>query len=261
MLPLVCRSQQPCVTAHCSRTRDLRCSYLGSIPTCVLFTNLNRELKPRNIDIDRAAQTFCRTKGEVLDRSDACKRAAQEIASIIQQWVPIGTPDVTAQQTISDLQARLAAAEATIAAGAQPPAGSDSASTPTRSGRPIEATLHGQPPPSQPAFDPATLLVIQPNATTDQWFIDNPVPKLTQSQLNAWLKNISMDPTKRKVLEKNLVKAEDWWNQQPDTAYRTIERAAVNLGVPAQCIPKSQDKRTEWHILIKILTTAIFMAN
>ena len=65
----------------------------SDLPTCFLFTNLNRELKQRNIDIDRAAQTFCRTKGEVLDRSDACKRAAQEIANIIQQWVPIGTPD------------------------------------------------------------------------------------------------------------------------------------------------------------------------
>ena len=169
-----------------------------------------------------------------------------------------GTPDVNAQQTISDLQAHLAAAEAKIATGANPPAGSDSASTPARSARPIEAALRGQPPPQEPAFDPATLLVIQPNTTTDQWFIDNPVPKLTQAQLNTWLKNITMDPTKRKVLEKNLVKAEDWWNQQPDTAYRTIERAAVNLGVPAQCIPKSTDKHTEWHVLIKILTTAIY---
>ena len=232
----------------------------SDLPTCVFFTHLNRELKQRNIDIDRAAQTFCRTKGEVLDRSDACKRAAQEIASIIQQWVPIGTTDVTAQQTISELQARLAAAEAKIAVGPTSPARPGPASTPTRSS-PIEASLRGQPPPPEATFDPASLLVVQPSSTTDQWFIDNPVPKLTQLQLNTWLKNIKMDPTKRKVLEKNLVRAEDWWNQQPDTAYRTIERAAVNLGVPAQAIPRSNQKDTEWHVLIKILTTAIFMAN
>ena len=232
----------------------------SDLPTCVFFTNLNRELKQRNVDIDRAAQTFCRTKGEVLDRSDACKRAAQEIASIIQQWIPIGTPDVTAQQTISDLQARLAAAEAQLAGGPTSPTRPGPASTPTRSS-PIEASLRGQPLPPEATFDPATLLVIQPNSATDQWFSDNPVPKLTQSQLNTWLKTITMDPTKRKVLEKNLVKAEDWWNQQPDTAYRTIERAAVNLGIPAQAIPRSTEKHTEWHVLIKILTTAIFMAN
>ena len=122
-------------------------------------------------------------------------------------------------------------------------------------------SLRGQPLPTEATFDPATLLVVQPSSTTDQWFIDNPVPKLTQLQLNNWLKSTTMDPTKRKVLEKNLVKAEDWWNQQPDTAYRTIERAAVNLGVPAQAIPRSNQKDAEWHVLIKILTTAIFMAN
>ena len=76
------------------------------IAGCVLFTHLHRELKQRNIDTDRAAQAFCRSKGEVLDRSDACKKAAQELACVIQQWVCVGTPDVTAQQTISDLQAR-----------------------------------------------------------------------------------------------------------------------------------------------------------
>ncbi len=240
------------------------------------MTKLNQELKRRGVDLDRASQTYCREQlQQTLDRSTATQKAAEAIAQTIQRWIPVGTPDPTAHARIADLTNQLAAAQAELQRQQNPqtpqscaptlPATTPSA-TPT-STAPILRSLQGQSPvnpPQETTFEPSTLLVQQTNANVDNFFQQHPVTKLNQKNYQQWTDSLAMDPAKKATVQKHIEKTLEWWRQQPDSAYNTLGRVAVGLGIPPQIIPsntKSQAADAAWENLVRILVTAISMAN
>ena len=77
-----------------------------------------------------------------------------------------------------------------------------------------------------------TLLVQQTNPNIEAIFQQNPVTKLNQKSYQQWVENLAMDPAKKATVQKHIEKALDWWRQQPDSAYTTLGRVAVGLGIP-----------------------------
>ena len=259
-----------------SHGREVYIIPTSDIASCIFMTKLNQELKRRGVDLDRASQTYCREQlQQTLDRSTATQKAAEAIAQTIQRWIPIGTPDPTAHARIADLTNQLAAAQAELQRQQNPqtpqscaptlPATTPSA-TPT-STAPILRSLQGQSPanpPQETTFEPSTLLVQQTNANVDNFFQQHPVTKLNQKNYQQWTDSLAMDPAKKATVQKHLEKTLEWWRQQPDSAYNTLGRVAVGLGIPPQIIPsntKSQAADAAWENLVRILVTAISMAN
>ena len=253
-----------------SHGRELYIIPTSDIASCIFMTKLNQELKRRGVDLDRASQTYCREQlQQTLDRSTAIQKAAEAIAQTIQRWIPIGTPDPTAHARIAELTNQLAAAHAELQRHNSPQtpqscAPTLPATTPT-STSPILRSLHGQSPtnpPPETTFEPSTLLVQQTNANVDTIFQQHPVSKLNQKNYQQWIDSLAMDPAKKATVQKHIEKSLEWWRQQPDSAYNTLGRVAVGLGIPPQIIPsttKSQD--AAWEHLVRILVTAISMAN
>ena len=255
-----------------SHGRELYIIPTSDIASCIFMTKLNQELKRRGVDLDRASQTYCRDQlQQTLDRSTATQKAAEAIAQTIQKWIPLGTPDPQAHARIADLTNQLAAAHAELQRHTNQNTPQSStptlpATTPT-SQSPIARSLQGQPPHTPPpaaTFEPSTLLVQQTNPNIEAIFQQHPVTKLNQKSYQQWVEHLALDPAKKATVQKNIEKALDWRRQQPDSAYTTLGRAAVGLGLPPQTIPtttSSQQANAMWEHLVRILVMAISTAN
>ena len=57
------------------------------------------------------------------------------------------------------------------------------------------------------------------------------------------------------ILEKNLEKVNEWWQNQPDDASKTIQRASVAMGIdPCKHKGASTDE-----VVLKVMTVALLM--
>ena len=58
---------------------------------------------------------------------------------------------------------------------------------------------------------------------------------------------------KMDVLDRNLGKALEWWNQQPETAGDQLQRVLVGMGTP----PNKMNKNTNLELLLRVMTVAL----
>ena len=128
-------------------------------------------------------------------------------------------------------------------------------STPDTSGpasTPIARALQGQASAST-TFDPATLLVSP--GSVNPWLVDNQPLSLTETQYKKWFKDLKLPQHKLDTLEKQLEKVTEWWQNQPDDAVKTIQRASVAMGIDP-C--KHKGAATD-EIVLKVMTVAMLM--
>ena len=88
--------------------------------------------------------------------------------------------------------------------------------------------LQGQPAAST-TFDPSTLL-ISPGLREHlaRW---QSTHIIVGHQYTKWVKALKLPQPKQDILEKNLEKVNEWWQNQPDDASKTIQRASVAMGI------------------------------
>ena len=60
-------------------------------------------------------------------------------------------------------------------------------------------------------------------------------------------------PPSKDVLERNIAKAMEWWNQQPDTAGDQLQRVLVGMGMH----PSKMTKNTNLELLLGVMTVAM----
>ena len=145
--------------------------------------------------------------------------------------------DVASQQRILELEAELAKMKSdTGTSPSTAPEGSTPATTP------IGRALQGQPAAST-SFDPSSLLISPGSVNT--WLVDNQPSSLTETQYKKWLKDLKLPQHKQDTLEKQLEKVNEWWQNQPDDASKTIQRASVAMGIDP-C--KHKGATTDWHL-------------
>jgi len=81
---------------------------LGDIAAVVFTTELLTQLRNRGIDLDRVSHFRARQDGKLLDKTANTKYAAQQIAEVIQGWLPARTTDPDSQHEITKLRNELA---------------------------------------------------------------------------------------------------------------------------------------------------------
>ena len=151
------------------------------------------------------------------------KFAAQQIAEVIQSWLPARTTDPDSQHEITKLRNELA--ELRQRAGedpgdtATPPRTGPSASSPATT--PIQRALmnNSTNPPPPPSFDPSCLLVGP--ATVNPWLTEHMPTTLAVRAFKKWLNHLPISEPKRKVLTENITKTETWWSRQPAESLET----------------------------------------
>ena len=112
--------------------------------------------------------------------------------------------------------------------------------------------LQGQPS-TQTSFDPSSLLVSL--GSVNSWLVDNQPSSLTETQYKKWLKDLKLPQHKQDTLEKQLEKVLEWWQQQPDDAAKTLQRASVAMGID----PCKHKNATTDEIVLKVMTVAMLM--
>ena len=153
---------------------------------------------------DRMAK--CWTRQKTMNT----KYAAQQIAEIIQGWLPARVTDPDSQHEITQLRNQLAQLKQQL--GGEPSGTSNPSRPPPSSSSPagtaIGRALHGHATnpsaPHPPTFDPCCLLTVPP--TTNQWLLDHLPSTLAIRTFNKWLKELPISDTKRNVLNTNLAK-------------------------------------------------------
>ena len=55
------------------------------------------------------------------------------------------------------------------------------------------------------------------------------------------------------VLDRNLAKALEWWNQQPDTAGDQLQRVLVGMDTQ----PNKMNKNTNLELLLRVMTVVL----
>ena len=85
--------------------------------------------------------------------------------------------------------------------------------------------------------------------------MDNQPSSLTDTQYKKWLKDLKLPQPKLDILEKNLEKVNEWWQNQPDDASKTIQRASVAMGIDS-CKHKGA---TTDEVVLKVMTVALLM--
>ena len=89
--------------------------------------------------------------------------------------------------------------------------------------------------------------------TTNSWLDSNPIASLTETTYKKWPRDLQLPKPKQDTLDRNLAKALEWWNQQPDTAGNTISRVIVGMGME----PTKMKPNTSYELLIKVMTVAL----
>ena len=154
---------------------------------------------------------------------------------------------MASQQRILELEAELAKVKS---AGTTSPGTAPQSSTPATT--PIGRALQGQPAAST-TFDPSTLLISPGSVNT--WLVDNQPASLSDTQYTKWVKALKLPQPKQDILEKNLEKVNEWWQNQPDDASKTIQRASVAMGIdPCKHKGASTDE-----VVLKVMTVALLM--
>ena len=219
-----------------------------NIGTTVFVAELVSQLRTRNVDLDKLATFRSRSAGQCVNQKEATQNMAKEVAQLLQSWLPAQpSADVASQQRILELEAELAKMKSD--AGTSPstaPEGSTPATTP------IGRALQGQPAASS-LFDPSSLLISPGSVNT--WLVDNQPSSLTESQYRKWLKDLKLPQHKQDTLEKQLEKVNEWWQNQPDDASKTIQRASVAMGID----PCKHKGATTDDIVLKVMTVALLM--
>ena len=219
-----------------------------NIGTTVFVAELVSQLRTRNVDLDKLATFRSRSAGQCVNQKEATQNMAKEVAQLLQSWLPAQpSADVASQQRILELEAELAKMKSD--AGTSPstaPEGSTPASTP------IGRALQGQPAAST-SFDPSALLISPGSVNT--WLVDNQPSSLSETQYKKWLKDLKLPQHKLDTLEKHLEKVHEWWQNQPDDASKTIQRASVAMGID----PCKHKGATTDDIVLRVMTVALLM--
>ena len=173
---------------------------------------------------------------------------AKDVAQLLQSWLPAQpSADVASQQRILELEAELAKMKS---AASTSPSTAPEGSTPATT--PIGRALQGQPAAST-SFDPSSLLISP--GSVNSWLVDNQPSSLTDIQYKKWLKDLKLPQPKQDTLEKNLDKVKEWWQNQPDDASKTIQRASVAMGID----PCKHKGATTDEVVLKVMTVALLM--
>ena len=85
--------------------------------------------------------------------------------------------------------------------------------------------------------------------------MDNQPSSLTETQYKKWLKDLKLPQHKQDTLEKQLEKVLERWQQQPDDAAKTLQRASVAMGID----PCKHKNATTDEIVLKVMTVAMLM--
>ena len=89
--------------------------------------------------------------------------------------------------------------------------------------------------------------------TPNPWLEANPISSLSESAYKKWLKDLQLPQPKKDVLERNISKAMEWWNQQLDTAGDQLQRVLVGMGMH----PNKMTKNTNLELLLRVMTVAM----
>ena len=216
-----------------------------NIGTTVFIAELAQQLRSRNLDLDRLALFRCKQQNVFLQQKEATQHMAKEVAQIMQSWLPApSAPDPTSQQRILDLEAQLATLK-----NQQTGDPSTQGSAPTGSATaPIFQALHGQQPPVS-TFSPPSILTMRGSPLP--WFEANMIQSLTETTYKKWLSNLQLPQPKKDVLEKNLEKALEWWNKQPNGANDQIQRVLISFGLHPTKLAKHQN----FELMAKVANT------
>ena len=104
-----------------------------------------------------------------------------------------------------------------------------------------------------PLRHPSTLLISPGSVNT--WLVDNQPTSLSDTQYTKWVKALKLPQPKQDILEKNLEKVNEWWQNQPDDASKTIQRASVAMGIdPCKHKGASTDE-----VVLKVMTVTLLM--
>ena len=215
-----------------------------NIGTTVFVAELVSQLRTRNVDLDKLATFRSRSAGQCVNQKEATQNMAKEVAQLLQSWLPA---QPSADVAILELEAELAKMKSDTGTS-QPnaPEGSTPATTP------IGRALQGQPAAST-SFDPSSLLISP--GSVNSWLVDNQPSSLTETQYKKWLKDLKLPQPKQDTLEKHLEKVKEWWQNQPDDASKTIQRASVAMGID----PCKHKGATTDEIVLKVMTVALLM--
>ena len=88
--------------------RELYLIPTADIAAVVFMAELLQQLKARGVDLDRVSSYKARQDGKVLDKTTNTKYAAQQVAEIIQGWLPARVTDPESQQEITQLRNQVA---------------------------------------------------------------------------------------------------------------------------------------------------------
>ena len=213
----------------------------GDIAAVVFTTELLMQLRNRGINLDKVSHFRTRQDGKLQDKTANTKYAAQQIAEVIQGWLPARTTDPDSQHEITKLRNELAELRQCtgkdLGDTATPPRTGPSASSPASKG-PTEQ-LHKP--------NATTTTIIRPlmplvgPATVNPWLTEHTPPTLAVRAFNKWLKDLPISEPNRKVLTENIAKTGTWWSRQPAEALETVERVAVMVGIPVSLLGKNYD--------------------
>ena len=102
-----------------------------------------------------------------------------------------------------------------------------------------------------PCWSPAPLSTHGLHNTSQHLWLFEP------STFNKWLKELPISEPKRKVLNDNFAKMEEWWAKQPADALDTIERVAATMGIPVNLMGKNYEALN----LLRTMTAGISLTN
>ena len=231
----------------------------GDIAAVVFTTELLTQLRNKGVDIDKVASCKARQDGKLLDKTNNTKYAAQQVADLIHSWVPTRAADPDTQQELTQLRSQLAQLRQQLGETPGDPSSPNTTGPSASSPPPIHAALlrssQSPAPPAPPSFDPSSLLVA--STTVNPWIAQNKPTSLAVRAFNKWLKELPISEPKRKVLNDNFAKMEEWWAKQPAEALDTIERVAATMGIPVNLMGKNYEALN----LLRTMTAGISLTN
>ena len=231
----------------------------GDIAAVVFTTELLTQLRNKGVDMDKVASCKARQDGKLLDKTNNTKYAAQQVADLIHSWVPTRAADPDTQHELTQLRSQLAQLRQQLGDTPGDPSSPNTTGPSASSPPPIHAALlrssQSPAPPAPPGFDPSSLLVA--STTVNPWIAQNKPTSLAVRAFNKWLKELPISEPKRKVLNDNFAKMEEWWAKQPAEALDTIERVAATMGIPVNLMGKNYEALN----LLRTMTAGISLTN
>ena len=173
--------------------------------------------------------------------------------------VPTRAADPDTQHELTQLRSQLAQLRQQLGDTPGDPSSPNITGPSASSPPPIHAALlrssQSPAPPAPPGFDPSSLLVA--STTVNPWIAQNKPTSLAVRAFNKWLKELPISEPKRKVLNDNFAKMEEWWAKQTAEALDTIERVAATMGIPVNLMGKNYEALN----LLRTMTAGISLTN